>query len=95
MANILVTGGAGFIGSNFVHYVTENTDHHVTVLDSLTYAGNLASLAGVPAMSLPIGRDQGLPIGGQLIAADFDESRMLAVAGLLERTVDAVAEVRT
>ncbi|HQW67761.1 MAG TPA: Asp-tRNA(Asn)/Glu-tRNA(Gln) amidotransferase subunit GatA, partial [Gemmatimonadales bacterium] len=54
-----------------------------------------ASLAGVPAMSLPIGRDQGLPIGGQLIAADFDESRMLAVAGLLERTVDAVAEVRT
>jgi len=48
MANILVTGGAGFIGSNFVHYVTENTDHHVTVLDSLTYAGNLASLAGVP-----------------------------------------------
>jgi aspartyl-tRNA(Asn)/glutamyl-tRNA(Gln) amidotransferase subunit A len=54
-----------------------------------------ASLAGVPAMSLPLGRDQGLPIGGQLIAADFDESRMLAVAGLLERTVDAVAEVRT
>ena len=33
-----------------------------------------ASLAGVPAMSLPIGRDQGLPIGGQLIARDFDES---------------------
>lgn len=54
-----------------------------------------ASLAGVPAMSLPIGRDQGLPIGGQLIAADFDESRMLAVAGVLERTIDAVAEVRT
>jgi len=53
-----------------------------------------ASLAGVPAMSLPIGRDQGLPIGGQLIAADFDESRMLAAAGLLERTIDAVAEVR-
>jgi dTDP-glucose 4,6-dehydratase len=47
MANILVTGGAGFIGSNFVHYVAENTDHHVTVLDSLTYAGNLASLAGL------------------------------------------------
>lgn len=53
-----------------------------------------ASLAGVPAMSLPIGRDQGLPIGGQLIAADFDESRMLGVAELLERTIDAVGEVR-
>jgi dTDP-glucose 4,6-dehydratase len=45
---ILVTGGAGFIGSNFVHYLLDNTDHHVTVLDKLTYAGNLASLDGLP-----------------------------------------------
>jgi dTDP-glucose 4,6-dehydratase len=48
MSSILVTGGAGFIGSNFVHYVLANTDHTVTVLDSLTYAGNRASLAGLP-----------------------------------------------
>jgi len=46
---LLVTGGAGFIGSNFVHHVIEHTDDHVTVLDKLTYAGNLASLAGLPA----------------------------------------------
>ncbi|MHA7987266.1 dTDP-glucose 4,6-dehydratase [Rathayibacter sp. CAU 1779] len=46
---ILVTGGAGFIGSNFVHYLIDNTDHRVTVLDKLTYAGNLASLDGLPA----------------------------------------------
>jgi dTDP-glucose 4,6-dehydratase len=46
---ILVTGGAGFIGSNFVHHLVEHTDHTVTVLDKLTYAGNLASLAGLPA----------------------------------------------
>lgn len=45
---LLVTGGAGFIGSNFVHHVTEHTDHIVTVLDKLTYAGNLASLEGLP-----------------------------------------------
>ena len=45
---ILVTGGAGFIGSNFVHYLLDNTDHDVTVLDKLTYAGNLASLEGLP-----------------------------------------------
>jgi dTDP-glucose 4,6-dehydratase len=45
---ILVTGGAGFNGSNFVHYVIENTEHDVTVLDKLTYAGNLASLDGLP-----------------------------------------------
>jgi dTDP-glucose 4,6-dehydratase len=48
LSKILVTGGAGFIGSNFVHYVLENTEHSVTVLDSLTYAGNRASLAGLP-----------------------------------------------
>ncbi|REJ08064.1 dTDP-glucose 4,6-dehydratase [Microbacterium bovistercoris] len=45
---LLVTGGAGFIGSNFVHHVVEHTDHRVTVLDKLTYAGNRASLAGLP-----------------------------------------------
>lgn len=45
---LLVTGGAGFIGSNFVHYVLQNSDLHVTVLDKLTYAGNLASLEGLP-----------------------------------------------
>ncbi|CAN5660896.1 dTDP-glucose 4,6-dehydratase [soil metagenome] len=48
MVELLVTGGAGFIGSNFVHYLVEHTDHHVTVLDKLTYAGNLASLSGLP-----------------------------------------------
>jgi dTDP-glucose 4,6-dehydratase len=44
---LLVTGGAGFIGSNFVHYVLGNTDASVVVLDKLTYAGNRASLAGL------------------------------------------------
>ncbi|MDR0432633.1 MAG: dTDP-glucose 4,6-dehydratase [Bifidobacteriaceae bacterium] len=44
---ILVTGGAGFIGSNFVHYLIANTDAHVTVLDALTYAGNQKSLASI------------------------------------------------
>ncbi len=48
MSRLLVTGGAGFIGSNFVHHVIEHTDHQVTVLDKLTYAGNLASLEGLP-----------------------------------------------
>lgn len=48
MGRLLVTGGAGFIGSNFVHHVVEHTDHHVTVLDKLTYAGNRASLDGLP-----------------------------------------------
>lgn len=49
MGNILVTGGAGFIGSNFVHHLVEHTAHRVTVLDKMTYAANLDSLAGLPA----------------------------------------------
>jgi dTDP-glucose 4,6-dehydratase len=48
MRTLLVTGGAGFIGANFVRYVLDNTDYSVTVLDKLTYAGNLASLKGLP-----------------------------------------------
>lgn len=46
---LLVTGGAGFIGSNFVRHVLDHTEAHVTVLDALTYAGNRESLAGLPA----------------------------------------------
>ena len=45
---ILVTGGAGFIGSNFVHHVVRETGHDVVVLDKLTYAGNRENLAGLP-----------------------------------------------
>ena len=49
MRRFLVTGGAGFIGSNFVHYALAHTDASITVLDKLTYAGNKASLEGLPA----------------------------------------------
>lgn len=45
---IIVTGGAGFIGSNFVHYLyKERPNWSITVLDSLTYAGNRANLEGL------------------------------------------------
>lgn len=47
-AHLIVTGGAGFVGSNFVHYVVTHTDYSVTVLDALTYAGNEANLEGLP-----------------------------------------------
>lgn len=49
MQKLLVTGGAGFIGSNFVHYVMAHTDSFVTVLDKITYAGNLESIKHLPA----------------------------------------------
>ena len=44
---ILITGGAGFIGSALIRYVIENTEHSVINLDKLTYAGNLESLKTV------------------------------------------------
>ncbi|EHK3804337.1 dTDP-glucose 4,6-dehydratase [Escherichia coli] len=44
---ILVTGGAGFIGSAVVRHIIENTQNDVRVMDCLTYAGNLESLASV------------------------------------------------
>ncbi|MGH9274177.1 MAG: dTDP-glucose 4,6-dehydratase, partial [Acidimicrobiales bacterium] len=43
----LVTGGAGFIGSNYVRYVLAHTDDEVVVYDALTYAGNLSTLKDV------------------------------------------------
>jgi dTDP-glucose 4,6-dehydratase len=46
--SLLVTGGAGFIGSNFVHHLVQHTDAQVTVLDKLTYAASRESLAGLP-----------------------------------------------
>ena len=44
---VLVTGGAGFISSNFIRHLLAHTDHEVVSLDALTYAGNLENLADV------------------------------------------------
>ena len=45
---ILVTGGAGFIGSNFIsYYLEQNPEQHIINLDALTYAGDLENLSEV------------------------------------------------
>jgi aspartyl-tRNA(Asn)/glutamyl-tRNA(Gln) amidotransferase subunit A len=53
-----------------------------------------ANLAGIPAVSLPAGRSEGLPVGAQLIAPYFEEERLLGVARALEPVLQAEAEVR-
>jgi dTDP-glucose 4,6-dehydratase len=99
MVDVLVTGGAGFIGSNFVrHAIAAHPDWRVTTLDKLTYAGRLENLGGVmdhprhrfvkgdicePAMVEP------LVVGADLVvhfAAETHVDRSIASAGEFIRT---------
>ena len=47
MKNVLVTGGCGFIGSNFVEHITKKKNIHPVILDKLTYAGNVDNLSQI------------------------------------------------
>ena len=49
MMHILVTGGAGFIGGNFIRWMRKHAPEHLLInVDALTYAGNLESLNDIP-----------------------------------------------
>jgi aspartyl-tRNA(Asn)/glutamyl-tRNA(Gln) amidotransferase subunit A len=52
------------------------------------------SLAGLPAVSLPVGLSDGLPVGAQLVAPFLEDERLLAAAAAVERAVPSGAEVR-
>lgn len=81
MSRTLVTGGAGFIGSNFVRHLVSNTDDQVVVLDSMTYAGNEASLAGLPENRV------------ELVVGDITDTELVnELAGRVDRLVHFAAE---
>ena len=77
MRTILVTGGCGFIGSNFVRLIVAETDWKVVNLDKLTYAGNLANLADIdPTRMRFVGGDI---CDRELVEAVFRDERPWAV----------------
>src|SRR6516164_3369228 len=93
---ILVTGGAGFIGSALVRHLIGYTDHEVLVVDKLTYAGNLASLASVQGH--PRYRFSRTDICDRSAAADVFASFYpnavihLAAESHVDRSIDAPAD---
>jgi dTDP-glucose 4,6-dehydratase len=100
MGTLIVTGGAGFIGANFVRHALAHTDERVVVLDALTYAGHLESLAEVadhPRFRFV----RGDIAERETVRALFQEVRPAAVVNFaaethVDRSIDAPAEfVRT
>ncbi|EPO5339820.1 dTDP-glucose 4,6-dehydratase, partial [Klebsiella pneumoniae] len=92
---ILVTGGAGFIGSAVVRHIIENTRDEVRVLDCLTYAGNLESLAPV-AVSERYSFSQTDITDAAAVAAQFSEFcpdivMHLAAESHVDRSIDGPA----
>jgi dTDP-glucose 4,6-dehydratase len=99
MVNVLVTGGAGFIGSNFVRYALQaHDDWHVTTLDKLTYAGrreNLHDVIDHPRHTFVHGDIADAPVSGSLVersqivvhfAAETHVDRSIMAAGDFIRT---------
>ncbi|UQY34413.1 dTDP-glucose 4,6-dehydratase [Pseudomonas fulva] len=92
---ILVTGGAGFIGSALIRHLIKDTDHEVLNLDKLTYAGNLESLREVE--SNPRYRFLQADIGDQPAVADAlqsfqpDAIMHLAAESHVDRSIDGPA----
>lgn len=89
MADLLVTGGAGFIGANFVRYWRkQHADDRIVVLDALTYAGNRANLGGVPDVDFVHGdiRNQDL-VESLLVQRGIDTIVHFAAESHVDRSI--------
>jgi dTDP-glucose 4,6-dehydratase len=99
MRTLLVTGGAGFIGGNFVHFLMDETDCRVINLDKLTYAGNLDTLAAFrddPRHLFVQGDigDRGL-VARLLADHEIDAVVNFAAESHVDRSIDGPAEFVT
>ncbi|MGP4715568.1 dTDP-glucose 4,6-dehydratase [Psychrobacter sp. T6-6] len=97
--NILITGGAGFIGSAVIRHIIKNTDHQVLNVDKLTYAGNLESLADID-QNVNYGFSQIDICDAESLAQAFDSFKPnlvmhLAAESHVDRSIDGPAEFIT
>ena len=92
---ILITGGAGFIGSALIRHLIQSTEHEVLNLDKLTYAGNLESLAPVddnPRYRFVQADVADSPVVAQTLAEFQPEAIMhLAAESHVDRSIDGPA----
>jgi len=88
---LLVTGGAGFIGSNFIHYILNKyPDWQITNLDKLTYAGNLENLISVekqPAYRFVKGDTADRKLVDELLQEDFEIVVNFAAESHVDRSI--------
>ena len=99
MRNILITGGAGFIGGNFVHLMLAESDARIVTLDKLTYAGNLDTLTDLeePGSEPPRHKFVQGDIGDRdmvsrlLVAHQIDAIVNFAAESHVDRSIDGPA----